>query len=509
MRIQQKISMISLLLLSMSNLAAQTIFQPFPALKNAIHLEDVTIDPPYSTSIAYEMALHADGTRYIVGQVRGDVDFDPGPGELIYSDDWGDPYIAIYPPNGDPIVHQFFNDQGGTGAEMTQVQIDDAGNAYVLGEFDADLLVVGDGLADLVGTFDTPFLAKINPMGVVQWAFSLPDSPSSPEINAMTVNENRIVIGGKLSSAGADFDPDPVQVAFAAGGAAGGRDPFIASYSLAGDFIWVRVMEQLVVGQSNDGVEDLLLIDNDQLLVAGAFNSNTDFDASAGSLILSSEHTDAFIAHYDGDGFPVWAKQMGGVGNARAFALSIATDGSMITVAGNIIGEIDFDPDPMGTELISSVPANSNDYYIAGYTNTGELQWVNLIDGSGTFTWGSLSTSAAGISVLGGTGADFGGGQIDFDPGPLNSGNTPGGFLALYAADGSYIDAHSFDDVPNVYISDVLWDGVSTIHASGRFLEIFDVDPSANTTTLNPTTPFGHEIFFAAWSDVVFKNGFE
>ncbi|MGJ8663301.1 MAG: hypothetical protein ACSHWU_06610 [Marinicella sp.] len=480
-----------------------------PPLNQAVHLEDRTPSSPYSSSTAAVMAIHSDGTRFIVGQLRGDVDFDPGINELIHSDDWGDPYLAIYPPNDAPVVHQFHNDQGGTAGELKEVHLDEDGQAYVLGEFDADFLVVGDGIPDLQGTFDTPFLAKVNPLGVVLWAFSLPDSPSTPEINAMAVNENRIVIGGKIGSAGADFDPDPLQVAFAASGMAGGQDPFIASYSLAGDFLWVRVMEQLVAGQSGDGVEDLQLMENNQLLVTGSFNGSTEFDASAGSLILSSSHTDAFIAHYDADGFPVWVKPIGGTGGARAYGELIASNGQIITVAGTFVDEIDFNPDLSTSNLISSNPSSDADRFIAAYNMSGDYQWANLIDGTSGITWGGLSTSDAGLSVLGGTGANFGGGHIDFDPGPMDSDNNAGGFMALYAADGGYLQAHSFDAVANVYISDVFWADPLTLYGCGRFLASFDVDPSENMYWLDPTTPSGHEIFFATWSDLIFEHTFD
>lgn len=509
MRIQLLISMTSLLLLSNKNLVAQTLFQPFPALQHVIHLEDVTIAPPYATATAFQMALHSDGTRYIVGQLRGNVDFDPGPDELVYADDWGDPYIAIYPPNGLPVVHQFINNQSGTAAELTHVRIDEVGNAYVLGEFDADFLVVGDGLPDLMGTGDTPFVAKIDPLGVVQWAFSLAETSRVPNVVTMDINNERLLIGGNVGRFDVDFDPDPNQQALASGGSLRSPDPFIASYDLDGEFLWVRVMEQVVTGQNNDQVYAVHLLNDNQTLVAGSYCGTTDFDSSASSLLFSADHTNAFMAQYDSLGFPVWVKTLGGVGNAQARVELMTADNLSITVVGALLDEIDFDPDPVNSYLLSSMPSNELDRYVAKYTLTGDWLWSHMIDTTDAITWGDVAVSINGTIAMTGTSSNFNGGLVDFDPGPANSGNTSGGFIAMYESNGDYLSAKSFGQGLGVYLSDVLWQDAVTVAAVGRFNEVFDVDPSLNTYNLSPSTPTGHEIFMASWSDVIFSNGFQ
>lgn len=488
---------------------AQGSFTSPPALREINHLEDVTPEPPYASPIISDLCVHVDGTRYIGGKIRGDVDLDPGPGLLVISDDWGDPFVAIYPVDGAPQVHQFFNDQGGTAAEVLDMALDSDGNVYVLGSFDADWLVVGDGLPDLPGSNGTPFLAKINPMGEVQWAFSLPGNPSSPTANTLGVNDERLVIGGLIGRFAVDFDPDPKQQTWVAADDIRAPDPYFASYDLDGDFLWARVIRQTTVGPNTDGIGALRFTQNNQLLVGGAFASDTDFRDDGGSYLLSSDHTDAFIGLFGADGLPLWVQQIGGIGATQARIEELDHNGNMITVAGAFLGQVDFDPDGVDSYHLNSNPINSFDRFIAAYDMSGGLLWANLIDSSqGGLSWGNLTVSESGASVMAGTASHLGSG-VDFDPGVGDSGNSAGGFLAFYAQDGAYLSAHTFGGPANVFMTDVLWDGESTIHASGRFVNPVDIDPGMGETWLVPTTPVGAEMFFGTWGDLIFKNGFE
>ena len=221
-------------------------------LKQLEVVAEVPASPSFTNQFGNGIALMSNGTRVVAGDTRLVVDFDPGPDELIIDSPGDSPFVALYPESGTTSVHVFENPTN-FAASADFVALDSSNNVYVTGTFNRELSV-GDGLPDLAGEAADAFVAKLDPTGAVQWAFVLGGDLTIQEITGITVRGTRLVVVGYTQGNDIDFDPDDGAL-FLASGSGNGTDSFIASYTLDGEFEWVKIITQLAItgsGQTDE-----------------------------------------------------------------------------------------------------------------------------------------------------------------------------------------------------------------------------------------------------------------
>ena len=448
---------------------------------------------------AFAWAESTDGTRWTAGVVRGHAGLADNTVEIDAGNaSW--PTVLIEPSSG-PALALAFEQGGSTDGGIQHLELDAAGNAYVLGEFTQDTLAIGGGLADLEGP--ASFVASISPGGHVRWAFSFPGT-NAPELRDIAVGATHLAIGGRTASAAYDVDPDPSSTVLVS---AADRDPLVLRYTLDGDYADAVVMREVLAdpGCSKDGVEALAFRDDGVLLVGGSFVGTTDFAMGPPLFEVQSPCESGFVAAYGNDGQPQWVRVFGSdQAGEPARVERLHASGNRAAVAGRFHGYLDAPArEPLSIE---SSPADATDRFVATLDASGWTDWAALIDSGGSIDWTGIAMAPSGHVALVGNASQFGG-SVDFDPGEADSDTPAGGVLAVYRADGALQVAHGFG--LNVRQRDVDWIDNHEIAAVGDFNQSFDVDPGLGVELLASNN--GNNWFHARWATdpTLFRNGFE
>lgn len=157
----------------------------------------------------------------------------------------------------------------------------------------------------------------------------------------------------------ASFDPGSGTYTLPYSGS--GNYGFIEKLNSAGSLVWVR---QVGTGS----VRSLALDVAGNVYVQGLFSVQGDFNPGTGTTLLTSQGgTDVFVAKFTDAGTFVWAVSFGGTGNDLSEGIAVDTAGN-VHVAGGFYGTVDFDPNPVSTNLITS--AGSNDLFLLKLTQS-------------------------------------------------------------------------------------------------------------------------------------------
>ena len=357
----------------------------------------------YGSNLVFDDA----GNIYLTGSFKGEVDFDPGPGENIhFSKGSYDSSLSKFDPDGNFI---WVRTWGGTGQDhYSDISIDNSGNLYIPGFFrntvDFD---PGPGVYELVsnGNYDA-CLSKFDPDGNFIWALSWGGVYKDFGRTTALYDSDHVYVAGTFEDV-VDFDPSADGVVEHASN--GYRDIFLSKFDADGKFIWVKVWG----GISYDYCGTLSFDDDGNMYGSGTFEDVVDFDPG----VQVDEHTsvddenDAFLSKFDRDGNLIWARTWGGIDEDRT--IEIATYHSeYIYVTGDFQGSSDFDPGPGSFELNSYGQA---DVYVSKFDTDGNFIWVRRWGGYDPEISVGIDTNSSGdIFFTGG----FMSPRIDFDPGP-------------------------------------------------------------------------------------------
>lgn len=224
-------------------------------------------------------------------------------------------------------------------------------------------------------------------------------------------------------------------------------DIFVAKYNTAGKLLWAKSAG----GPREEAAQSLAIDPAGNVLLTGYFRS---IQASFGSLVVTNQSNDfigdIFVAKYDPEGNPLWAKRAGGLG--WDMGRSIATDAEgnayitgfcyWLATFGNITL----------TNGSSNFP-NPTNYFIAKYSSAGDMVWAKSAVGTSTSQTTYLSygyIQGYGICLdafnnvivtghLNGT-ADFGNGDVLVNNNNgLQGGSESSVFLTKYDPNGTLL----------------------------------------------------------------------
>ncbi len=138
-----------------------------------------------------------------------------------------------------------------------------------------------------------------------------------------------------------------------------------------------------------------------------------------------------------------WAKSFGGgtvVSNAASVANSVGTDAvGNVYVLGQFVGTTDFGGGNTATS------AGETDVFLAKYTPTGALVWVQVLSGTGADKAGQLAVSAAGRCVVSGLYGGLSGGNLALPGGQILLGPQQAGAPASLNTYGDFPFVASFN----------------------------------------------------------------
>ncbi len=153
-------------------------------------------------------------------------------------------------------------------------------------------------------------------------------------------------------------------------------DIYIVKLDAAGNLVWAKA----ILGYSANQPVGVSPLEDGTFFITGFFAGTAVFGAKEPEEIeiTSTDDFDLFIAKYDDDGSPLWARAAGGVGFDAGFSVDVLPDGSAIAVgqlAGSaVIGE----GEPGETALESE---GDTDALIIKFDADGSVVWATSAGG--------------------------------------------------------------------------------------------------------------------------------
>jgi hypothetical protein len=252
-------------------------------------------------------------------------------------------------------------------------------------------------------------------------------------------------------------------------------------YDPAGKLEWDATWgsDQYVQGAN---AQAIIIDDSGNLYVIGSFTGTVDFDPGAGTDLHSTAaqyDSDIFLSKFDSDGTWFWSRTWGGPTYDSVNGVEV--NGTNIYVVGSFNGtNVDFDPDPVDTDLHSS--KGNNDAFLSRFDTSGEFVWAG--------TWGSGEYEEARDVAVADTGEVFVTGSfydsVDFDPGSgevsKSSNGSNDAFLSRFDEDNNFLGVETWGGTDNDGANSIALDGPGNVYVSGWFRGTdIDFDPGIGT----------------------------
>lgn len=310
--------------------------------------------------------------------------------------------------------------------EVTDLSMDAQGNVYLTGSFSDSMDMANGGLAEYLhgSGFKDIFLAKYDPTGAKQWAFSIGDIGWDRGW-AMTTDDQANVYSGGVFMRKADFDPGPDSTMLTSNPKGSWPDGYLAKYNTTGELLWAKHL-LTARNRSASQVATLFAVtgmevdSNGDLIIGGAFWDSV-WLAPNHLIVSDGPLSDMFLAKYDSDGNFIWGHQVGGANDQRILSLSVDPQGDIFTT-GFYFGSPDFDP--AGGSVLSTQGAE--DIFLAKYSSSGSLLWAQgfgSVNGSNLTTESGLDVGTDDMGNVYLTGRLLG--TADFDPNSAAGSITP------------------------------------------------------------------------------------
>jgi hypothetical protein len=300
------------------------------------------------------------------------------------------------------------------------VTVDSADDVVIVGYFSGAITFGTSTLTSLGG--DDIFIAKFDANGNHLWSDRFGDLQNQQAFGVALDSADNILITGMFRGAFA-FGTNPILYS------AGGADVFLAKLDPNGNALWSHGF--------GDGVDDFaqrVAVDSsDNVIVAGHFNGEIDFDGSAPAL-ASLGSQDLYLAKFDGAGNHLWSHSYGGADVQYLWDLAIDSSDSVLLAGYFSIG-VDF-----GDGALAS--GGGQDIYVAKIDSTGAHQFSHSFGGADNqWAVGITADSADNVIVTGGFR-----GTTDFGGTPLTSTGGWDVFVTKLDGSGNHLDSVAFGD---------------------------------------------------------------
>lgn len=297
-----------------------------------------------------------------------------------------------------------------------QIDLDNLGNIYITGEYAGTgqfgtYSVISNGSSDM-------FVAKLSPTGQFNWVFS---GGGFDLENGRTL----IVDNGYIYAAGYYFYT--AQFGSFQLSSIGGNEIVILKLDLNGNLIWAHSLP----GSGGDDPRDLSKDINGNIYLTGYFTTSLSFPGTS-STIYSQGGRDVFVAKFNTDGNCILNKSFGSFADDTGEGMAVDETGNLY-ISGYYSAGFSFNG-----SYISHL--GDFDAFLIKYNPSFQSQWIKTGNGVGRdYPTGTSITFDGNIMISGyiGSNSNFSGTTIP-GFGGLD------GFRALYASDGTLLNAESY-----------------------------------------------------------------
>lgn len=391
---------------------------------------------------------------------------------------------------------QWAKSAGGTGyEEIIGITIDDAGNSYVCGYYEANTTFGPTEANETILTSPggtSIFFAKYDGNGLLVWAKSAGGSSFDTAEDIALDGAGNIYITGFFSDS-ATFGPSETNETTLT--SVGFDDIFVAKYDGNGELVWVAQSGGLNNRQFvRDSGKAIAVDDAGNSYITGAFNFTATFgDGEANETDLTSAGSeDVFVAKYDTNGLLQWAKRAGGSGGRffsdRGNDIAIDNAGHAY-VTGYFNGAATFGSGETNVTILNS--SGGEDIFLAKYDGNGLLQWAKSAGSSAGDMGNSIDIDDNGNSYITGhfsNMATFGSGETNATT--LNSAGSFESFFAKYDGNGLLQWAKQAGGTGFEESTALALDGNGNSYVTGSFRDVATFGSGETNETMLTATGF-------------------
>lgn len=338
----------------------------------------------YSSS--QSIVTDVDGNIYAAGTFLTSVTLGT---TTLTSSGFQDIFLAKYNPSGNVIWAKKW---GGNSDELVgSITTDSFGNIFLAGYFGSTSITFGQTvLVNSSSTHSDFYLVKCDSSGTVLWAKS-GKGIDDERVTSTTVDSyGNAYIAGFFYSQTFIVESDTLvrDTIGTIGSINTSSDAFLLKYSANGALIWSR----RIGAQGYDFAAAVTIDPANNIYISGMF----DYSITIGSTILTALNAqDIFLAKYDINGNPIWAKSGNGNTGSNVSSLSIDHFGNLFVTGYSSANTLTFD-----THTITS--SGVNDIFLVKYNSNGTVAWGDFYGGSSfDFVSSSTTDSSGNIYVTG------------------------------------------------------------------------------------------------------------
>lgn len=272
-------------------------------------------------SIFYEygevLGSNSDGDIYLALRYNGEIDIDPGEGEVILTPYMGASDAALVKYNA-----------AGEYQWNYSISTPDNDNITCISVSSSGMVAIGSTINGATSGFNERDmqLSMLQSDGTLMWEYNFSNYEKANNIKKIvfTDDDANIIIGGRIEG-NTDFDPSDendmtIDPLFA--------DPFFAKYKVSnGNLIWARFIK-------SGGTEDFLsglTVSGSSVIVTGSFDNTATFNTGDfTSQKVSAGGSDIYMAAYSSeDGSYIGAETFGGAGSEVSSDAQFLPNGNM------------------------------------------------------------------------------------------------------------------------------------------------------------------------------------
>lgn len=246
-------------------------------------------------------------------------------------------------------------------------------------------------------------------------------------------------------------------------------------------------------GNIGDGISSMV-VTNDNAVVVTGFYFSTQMNIGTTTLMNTNPgSSDFFIAKFDLNGSPIWAKTFGGTASDASNSISADSVGNIYIAGG-------FQSQSIALETYTLNNFNNvgnSDIFTAKFDPNGNILWAKRYGDYYSESTTAITTDRFGNFYLGGVYSNF---SLSFDFITIysNSSSSSEGFIAKFDQNGNPIWANSYGGSSSDIINSLAVDQSGNCFATGKFESTSMI---VGTTTL--TGSYGGDIFLMK----IDKNG--
>jgi uncharacterized protein (AIM24 family) len=411
-----------------------------------------------SDDFVRQVAVDASGNVYITGSFNGTATFGATSKTSVGNNDI---FIAKYSSSG---TLQWVQSAGSTSNDLANgIALDASGNVYITGYF-YGTATFGAISKTSAGNADI-FVAKYSSSGTLQWVQSAGGTSNDAATGIAVDASGNVYITGYFF----------VTATFGATSktSAGGSDIFVAKYSSSGTLQWV----QSAGGTSSDDANGIAIDASGNVYITGYFYGTATFGATSKT---SAGNADIFVAKYDPVGTAwSWVESAGGTSTDAATGIAVDASGN-VYITGYFYSTATFG-------VSSKTSAGSADIFIAKYSNSGTLLWVQSVGGTSIDVAFGIALDASGNVYI--TGYFYV--TATFGATSKTSVGSADIFLAKYSNTGTLQWVQSAGGTDYDYANGIAIDASGNVYIAGNFFG------TATFGAISKTSAGGSDIFVA------------